>query len=350
MIDNAALDRLLAPLSDSSPCGDDLEYDQAFIELQNAATGKPEQQFGDTVIPGEAPEWRVVLAQATALLERTKDLRVAALLMRSATRLGGLSSFVATGRWLNTLLQRYWDGLHPLLDAEDDNDPTMRVNALQALADNGMLVSDLREAVVANVRGLGPLRVKDIELAMGALPGRGDEGGLTQEQVSRGLAEVLAQQPDALDAALVCASVVSELQQTVNERCGRGDLLDLSPLRRPAHVVQQLCKTLQAETVSGDEGALAQADVPEVGVASPAGTSAVVAANRGIASRDDAIRTLDRVIEFLEKTEPSNPAPLLIHRAKRLIGASFMDIMADLAPDAVSGVEHISGRRSGDDR
>jgi len=347
VIDNAALDRLLAPVSDSSPCGDDLEYDLAFIELQNAATGKPEQQFGDTVIPGEEPEWRAVLAQATALLERTKDLRVAALLMRSATRLGGLASFVSTGRWLNTLLQRHWEGIHPLLDADDDNDPTMRVNALQALADTGMLVADLREAVVANVPGLGPLRVKDIELALGAAPGRGDGAGLTQEQVSRGLSEVLSQRPDALDAALVCASVVSELQQTVNERCGRGDLLDLSPLRRPAHVVQQLCKTLQAEAVGDGGGVSAQADAPTDGVAVVAAPG-VAAMNRGIASRDDAIRTLDRVIEFLEKNEPSNPAPLLIQRAKRLIGASFMDIMADLAPDAVSGVEHISGYRSGD--
>lgn len=347
MIDNAALDRLLAPVSDGSPCGDDLEYDLAFIELQNAATGKPEQQFGDTVIPGEAPEWRVVLTQASALLERSKDLRVAALLMRSATRLGGVPSFVLTARWLNTLLQRYWDGIHPMLDADDDNDPTMRVNALQALADGSMLVADLREAVVANVRGLGPVRVKDIEVAMGAVPGRGDDGGMTQEQVSRGLSEALAQQPDALDAALDCASVVAELQQTVNDRCGRGDLLDLSPLRRPAHVVQQLCRTLKAELSGGADAATAT-DPPVDGVPGPAGAPAVATANRGIATRDDAIRTLDRVIEFLEKNEPSNPAPLLIQRAKRLIGASFMDIMADLAPDAVSGVEHISGRRAND--
>lgn len=347
MIDNAALDRLLAPVSDSAPCGDDLEYDPAFIELQNAATGKPEQQFGDTVIPGEEPEWRLVLAQSSALLERTKDLRVAALLMRSNTRLGGLAGFVATGRWLNALMQQHWDHIHPMLDVEDDNDPTMRVNALQALADSGMLVADLREAVVATVRGLGPLRVKDIEAAMGGLPGRGDEG-LTQEQVSRGLSEALAQQPGALAAALQCAAVVSELQQTVNERCGRGDLLDLSPLRRPAYVVQQLCQTLQAQAGGGADSPDTHADAATDGGAAPEGTSAAVAAHRGIASREDAIRTLDRVIQFLEKNEPSNPAPLLIQRAKRLIGASFMDIMADLAPDAVSGVEHISGRRAGD--
>lgn len=347
MIDDAALDRLLAPVSSDSPCGDDLEYELAFIELQNAARGKPEQQFGDTVIPGEEPDWRVVLAQSMALLERSKDLRVAALLMRSATRLGGLAAFVATGRWLNTLLQRYWDGIHPLLDAEDDNDPTMRVNALQALADSSMMVADLREAVVASVRGLGPVRVKDIEAALAAGHGRSDDSGPTQEQITRGLAEVLAQQAGALDPALQCASVIAELQQTVNERCGRGDLLDLSPLRRPAQVVQQLCRVVQADAGGGAADAAAPA-AQALEATAPAPAVAAATSHRGMATREDAIRTLDRVIEFLEKTEPSNPAPLLIQRAKRLIGASFMEIMADLAPDAVSGVEHISGRRSND--
>lgn len=345
MIDSATLDRLLAPVSDSAPCGDDLEYDLAFIELQNAATGKPEQQFGDKVIAGEAPEWRVVLAQSVALLERTKDLRVAALLMRSATRLDGVEGFVAAGRWLNELMQRHWPGLHPALDADDDNDPTMRVNALQALADGGMLVADLREATVATVRGLGPLRVRDIEQAMGAVAARTEESGLTQEQVSRGLAEALAQRPDVLDAALLCASVVGDLQQTVNDRCGRGDLLDLTPLRRPAQVVQQLCRSVKAAAGS-EEATVEGAELPAPGAAAAQGGAP--AALRGIATREDAIRTLDRVIEFLERNEPSNPAPLLIQRAKRLIGASFMDIMADLAPDAVSGVEHISGRRTSD--
>lgn len=345
MIDTAALDRLLAPVSDSAPCGNDLEYDLAFIELQNAAKGKPEQQFGEVVIAGEEPDWRAVFAQSSSLLERSKDLRIAALLMRSATRLWGLPAFVSAGHWLNTLMQQHWDHIHPMLDAEDDNDPTMRVNALQALADSGMLVADLREAVVVSVRGLGPLRVKDIEAAMGVQPGRGDDG-LTQEQVSRSLSEALSQQPDALEAALQCAAVVNELQQTVNERCGRGDLLDLTPLRRPAHVVQQLCRTIKAEANGGGDATSAEAAIGPSDL-SLTGRS-VTTANRSIESRQDAIRALDQVIHFLEHNEPSNPAPLLIHRAKRLIGASFMDIMADLAPDAVSGVEHISGRRSGD--
>jgi len=61
-------------------------------------------------------------------------------------------------------------------------------------------------------------------------------------------------------------------------------------------------------------------------------------------SRQDAISALDRVITYLEQTEPGNPAPLLIKRAQRLIGVSFLEIMSDLAPDALGSIENITGR------
>ena len=67
-----------------------------------------------------------------------------------------------------------------------------------------------------------------------------------------------------------------------------------------------------------------------------------------IRTRQDALRQLDKVIDFLQRTEPGNPAPLLIQRAKRLVGVSFMEIMADLAPDAVGTIETITGRPPSD--
>ena len=52
--------RLLEPVAGDQPCGPDLEYDPALIELQTLAAGKPEQQFGDKIIPGEEPDWPAV--------------------------------------------------------------------------------------------------------------------------------------------------------------------------------------------------------------------------------------------------------------------------------------------------
>ncbi len=81
---------LLAAVSPDSPCGDDLEYDAAFLELERIAQGQPERQMGDAVLPAEPPEWPRVRALASELFGRSKDLRVANLLLQSNVALDGL--------------------------------------------------------------------------------------------------------------------------------------------------------------------------------------------------------------------------------------------------------------------
>ena len=48
------------PISADAPAGVNIEYDSRFLELQSAAEGKPEQQYGDTIIPAEEPDWAMV--------------------------------------------------------------------------------------------------------------------------------------------------------------------------------------------------------------------------------------------------------------------------------------------------
>ncbi|MCL2887600.1 MAG: type VI secretion system protein TssA, partial [Betaproteobacteria bacterium] len=65
----------------------------------------------------------------------------------------------------------------------------------------------------------------------------------------------------------------------------------------------------------------------------------------GVHSRQDALRMLDRVITYFEQAEPGNPVPLLLERAKQLIGVSFLDIMVNLAPNALDTIATVTGRR-----
>ncbi|WP_425570337.1 ImpA family type VI secretion system protein, partial [Pigmentiphaga soli] len=62
-----------------------------------------------------------------------------------------------------------------------------------------------------------------------------------------------------------------------------------------------------------------------------------------IASRQDALRALDLVCEYLERHEPTNPAPLLIRRACSLMDKGFLEIVRELAPDGLRQVEVIVG-------
>jgi len=42
---------ILAEISSGSPCGENMEYDPLFSELERAAEIMPERQSGDSIIP-----------------------------------------------------------------------------------------------------------------------------------------------------------------------------------------------------------------------------------------------------------------------------------------------------------
>ena len=125
---------LLAAVSANSPCGEDLEYDADFLQLERDALGKPERSMGDAVQQAEPPNWRLIEQSSTALLQRSKDLRVTHFLLQSALALDGVLGLASVLTLINDLLGQYWATLHPQLDAEDDNDPTVRINALAGIA------------------------------------------------------------------------------------------------------------------------------------------------------------------------------------------------------------------------
>jgi type VI secretion system protein ImpA len=90
------------------------------------------------------------------------------------------------------------------------------------------------------------------------------------------------------------------------------------------------------------------------GVAPAGDESAAGAAGGGtyavgaIKSRQDAIRALDAVADFFRHHEPSSPIPLIVDRAKRLVSKDFLEVLADIAPDALSTARAAGGLRQGE--
>src|ERR1044071_12823 len=139
-------DLLLAPTKDLPPCGPNLEHDLASFERKEAAKAKPEQHIGDVVKPAEDPKWTVVAEMSQALLVKTKDLRVALHLTRALTRIDGIPGLTVGLDIVYGLLERYWDDVYPRLEADHDNDPTERLNALAPLTDPDAVIGDIRNA------------------------------------------------------------------------------------------------------------------------------------------------------------------------------------------------------------
>jgi len=54
--------------------------------------GKPEQQMGSAVVLAQEPDWNAIVQHATALLGKTKDLRVAFHLTRALLNRDGFAA------------------------------------------------------------------------------------------------------------------------------------------------------------------------------------------------------------------------------------------------------------------
>lgn len=329
------LQALLNESAESPPCGPDLEYDPAFLALTVAARGKPEQDAAGTLIPAVEPDWPTVRDQAIALLGRSKDLRVAMQLVRALTRTDQLGGFVSGITLVNELLERYWPGVHPLLDAEDNNDPTLRLNALTPIeapkgsAVEETLLRDLREAAVVPPTKQGKVTVRDLLVLDGKLPAT---AGVLHEAAVEGLLRAALERDPALAALPSTAlDALRRLRSKVAARVGEElapDVAAAVDMLKP--VAQRMAR------IAGRDAAPEPGEVPAAAAAGPpmAGT---------IRNRDDVIRAIDLICAYLERTEPANPAPLLLRRAQRLLSKNFVELIADLAPDSVSQVKLIAG-------
>lgn len=337
----ASIARWLEPLTgDEGPCGPDLEYDNDFLALTQAASGKPETQFEAAV----APDWRAVRVQAEKLLdERTRDLRVAVLWLRAMLNLEGFVALAPGLALLHGLLDGFWDSLHPQPDP-DDGDPYARMNALAEMREAATGLGDVKRALLLRARGFGELTVRSVEVALGLVPARDDETVIGRDQLRQILAAAIADEPALRERPAQALAALKQLAALANDRAGVEGAPDFKPLQSLLYALSTAMPQEQSEPASAPA---AEADAGQAAGAAQTAAAPASAGGRGIAggvhSRDDALRAIDVVCEYLERSEPTNPAQLLLRRAQRLINHNFLELMKELAPEALPGVARLMG-------
>ena len=115
---------------------------------------------------------------------------------------------------------------------------------------------------------------------------------------------------------------------------------DLKPLQTIARWLDGA-----ASSARTDGAGVEATEAADVDFDSPSAGGAMASAPGALRHRDDVVRTLDQVCDWIQRNEPTNPAPLLIRRAQRLMTMDFMDIIRDLAPEGLSQIENIAGTR-----
>ncbi|MHC6226206.1 type VI secretion system protein TssA [Pseudomonas sp. X10] len=330
---------LARPFDGEHPCGESLEYDADYLDLEALAQGTPEVEYGSILTQATAPDWKEVARLALALSARSRDLRLAVYLTSAGLNLHGLRGLAAGLALVEALLDEHWEQVHPQLDPGDDNDPQLRVSVLASLCEAAGLLQALRETPLVEVVALGKVSLRDIELATGELGASPDQAALSLAMIEATFQEAGQETLQATLTLLEQAHQSSvHIENLLTERVGFASAIDLSALsnllRRAVDNVRQ---RLPQQTVTAPMQASADAPQP-------------LAASCGeIGNRDDVRQTLDRLCAYFAVHEPTSPVPLLLQRARKLLDLSFMELLQDLAPDGlaqmalVSGVRHDSG-------
>ena len=340
-------DRFLAPIEGESPCGPDLEYDNEFLALTQAMAGKPEQQFGDTVIPAGDPDWREADVLARALLARTKDLRVVAWLTLANTQLRGIGAFTSGLKLALSLCEQFWDEVHPRIEVDGDNDPYLRMNAIAAFSvpefsGENRLIQAMRACVV--LKAPVTLSFRDLELSFSKAP----EATFGLAQIESVLSAALTENNAELTAVMDAYVTYQALRALVDERVSAADSPDMDRL---ANVLKPVARGLEhirsnAGGITTDPALANEVIDGVVGTTVSAAGIGAVSGGGAIQSREDVRRALDRVCEYLERTEPSNPASLFARRAQRMLNMPFLELMRELSPDSLSHLETLTGAQA----
>jgi type VI secretion system protein ImpA len=337
-------EELLQPISAEAPCGQNLEDTQllaSFDTYRLYGRSKPLEPASNSDEGGPAtvqdhderpPDWGEIKEKSLEALRQSKDLRLLVHLGTAVLRTDGLPAFLDTVKIASQWLASHWDQTYPLVDG----DGIVRRSALNCFADPIAVIDGLRKAPLVSSRQHGRFSIRDIDIATGQLtPGKGDsssdEGQINAAFASSPVEELTGLRQGVGDALKSLAAIDARMRAEVGvEAAPSFDLLSAQ--------LTKIDRVLRAQLATRPDAAgLDTGDAAATDAGPSAGFSGAVR------SRQEAVRALDAVAEFFRKNEPSSPVPLLCDRAKRLVSMEFLDVLADIAPEAVAHARAVGG-------
>lgn len=322
---------LKQPLSSDAPCGESLEDSQLLASFDAF------RLFGQSVPLNPAPVWRDLEAKSRAALERSRDLRLLAHFSAAVLRTEGLPAFLGTLGVAAQWLDQYWAQVYPLVE----EDAILRKNALNSFADRMAIVDGMRRLPIVRHPQLGSFSLRDFEIATGQLPAVDGEEVPDADRMHAAFAASSVEELTTLQSSVVAAlDALKRIETRMREEGGSQAAPTFDPLVSQLVQLQRIL----TQAVAVHPGASDIAIPLEAGAAATSQTPGSGALH-AINSRQDAIRALDAVAAWFRHNEPSSPIPLFIERAKRLVAKDFLEVLADIAPDALAQARSAGGLR-----
>jgi type VI secretion system protein ImpA len=315
-------------------CGPDLEYTPAYLDLFTLAAGKGEQQVGEIIHQAEEPDWAAVLRRGLKLLTESRDLRIAAITAHAALQQNGLSGLAELLEHIADWIEHDWEHLHPKIIIDGEYDPLLRANAIGSLADPEGLLRSMRSATLISAAS-GKLSLGDIDaLVLGKPVSERCPASSVTDLVALLHREAAANEESLSGLRRVCTSL-----QAIDNLCQAQSPAEASPNLQPLlTLLKRVTDAIPSPSVEFDTAV--QDTSPAVAESTHTNASSLPAK---LTTRSDAFRALAIARTYFEQYEPSHPAPLLIKRIERLADLDFAAMIADLAPDGLNQLRHVTG-------
>jgi type VI secretion system protein ImpA len=324
-----AVAALCAPISDTDPCGPDLDLagDADYLSFLAQVEGLLPTSFfspedGKPFDPS-AIDLSGQLVAADLLLTRSRDIRLLMIRARLLILNRDIAGFAATVAVAAEWLDGFWDAVHPC-----GNEVSTRRATISALS-LPTVIFPLQYAPLFEGRRIGQVSYRLWAVATGEIKSRPAEAVVSASAVTEAIATA-----DALTLATVRGHLtllddsVERIRRAFETHGSSADLDSLSSL------VRKMRGLIGPPPASGtvaapDQGA---GDDPSRRTMEPSATDPAIVPLTSIA---EAKWALAAIAEYYADSEPSSPALPLVRQAHQLIGKSFLEIMTILVPSHV---------------
>ncbi|MGC4061689.1 MAG: type VI secretion system protein TssA [Aquabacterium sp.] len=320
---------LLAPVSASSPCGQDMSFSTEFdqiAEMRRHDDATLDQ--GEWITSLKVADWPGVAASCANLLgERTKDLRLAMWLTESWALTQGYAGLGEGLALCTELCARFWPELHPQADGGDVEERIGNIGWLlqrvTSLAD-ALPATKGRQGTAFSLRDMAGAR-----LLQTAIERNPDDAAslsankVTLEQWQRALKETPASSLlDTLTAARQCLAQLLAWQDIIDGHLGAngpGFVQAKEALAQAVHELERLARdagALKAPSSAEAFGLTAAPDHADQAVTADTRLPASPAGPAGpLRTREQALQQLRDVAQFFRRTEPHSPVAYLAEKA-----------------------------------
>lgn len=330
-------EQLVVPISEDNPCGEDFSFSAEFDRIHEARReDDPSLDYGEWATQLKQADWNAVVRECEALLmQKTKDLRVAAWLTEGLVKTSGFAG-LRTGLEAHVgLLTRFSADIHPRIDDGDDERRTGTISWFFQRAAYLIRCVPLTDSVVGRFSLMNYESAVSLQLQLQRHPDSVPdiETKVTLEKFSRAVAATEhAHFPAQLDIVEQCIHLVKNLASQLENILGDGSP-SITPLTDSLESIQErlraICKSLGVKTTDDatDDTTddMPQHDAPPSTVP-PAGlvdiapmvtgkSPPAMQSSHGIGSRTEAVEALRQVSAYFRRAEPHSPVAYLADKA-----------------------------------